>query len=90
MINANHSSVARIEAAESIIALLAQLNVSKFPWEERIPLAVSQMTATREWIEAIRSVKANLRFQRLFYRRSWTKLKDSSHPRTVAARFLSR
>ena len=41
-----------MEAAESIITLLAQLNVSKFPWEERIGLAVCQTKAMRQWIEA--------------------------------------
>ena len=50
------------------MALLGRLNVSRFPWEERIGVAVCQARAARDWIEAVRSAKARLRYQRLFYR----------------------
>ena len=66
MANASNAPNDKIEAAESIITLLARLNVSKFPWEERIGLAVAQTRAMREWIEAIRSARSRLRLQRLF------------------------
>ena len=56
-----------MQAAESILTLLARLDISKFPWEERIGVAVSQARAMREWVEAVRSAKARLRFERLFH-----------------------
>jgi hypothetical protein len=68
MANVSNSPNDRIKAAESIITLLALLNASKFPWEERIGLAVAQMRAVQEWTEAIRSARDRLRFQRLFHR----------------------
>ena len=76
-----------MEAAESIITLLAQLNVSRFPWEERIGLAVCQTKAMRQWIEAIRSAKAQLRFQRLFHRAP-AEPRQKDAPRTSLSRFL--
>ena len=86
MMNASHSPIGRIEAAESVFTLLARLDVSKFPWEERISVGVVQARALREWIEAIRSAKARLRLARLFSRRE--KPAASYSRRTPLSSFL--
>ena len=88
MANASNSPNDKIEAAESIITLLARLDVSKFPWEERIGLAVAQTRAMREWIEAIRSARGRLRFQRLFYREASARLGVPNSARTPLRSFL--
>ena len=88
MANVSNSPNDKIEAAESIITLLARLNVSNFPWEERIGLAVAQTKAMRDWAEAIRSARGRLRFQRLFLGTRYTArtslssfLLDRGHPK---------
>jgi hypothetical protein len=87
MTDASHSPSDRIEAAESIFTLLARLDVSRFPWEERIGVGVCQAKAMRQWIEAIRSAKAHLRFQRLFHRVAPVKRRKTDS-RTPLSSFL--
>jgi hypothetical protein len=70
MTNNIHLAPDRMQAAESVFTLLARLDISKFPWEERIGVAVCQARAMRDWIEAVRSAKARLRFERLFVRQA--------------------
>jgi hypothetical protein len=88
MPNASDSPNDKIEAAESIITLLARLNVSKFPWEERIGLAVAQMRAMRQWTEAIRSARGCLRYQRLFHRDASERPEVPNSVRTPLSSFL--
>jgi hypothetical protein len=88
MPSASHSPNDKIDAAESIFTLLNRLNVSKFPWEERIGLAICQAKAMRDWIEAIRAARARLRYQRLFYRRPPAKQLRTYSPHTSLSSFL--
>jgi hypothetical protein len=60
----SQSLIDRLYAADSIIALLGQLNVSKFPWEERIAVGVCQAEAQKAWWEACRDAKPRLRSRR--------------------------
>jgi hypothetical protein len=87
MQHASHSPT-RIEAAESVIALLTRLNASRFPSEEQVAVAVCQMRALREWIEAIRAAKAHSRFQRLFKREAFADLHRTDPAQTSLSCFL--
>jgi len=42
----------RLHAAESVVALLARLDVSAFPWEERLAVGACQARAIDDWLEA--------------------------------------
>ena len=77
-----------MQAAESVFTLLARLDISKFPWEERIGVAVCQARAMRDWIEAVRSAKARLRFERLFVRQAPGTQGKPRFPRTSLSSFL--
>ena len=88
MKSAIHLPQDRMQAAESILTLLARLDISKFPWEERIGVAVSQARALREWVEAVRSAKARLRFERLFDREVSGKPRETRSTRTSLSSFL--
>jgi hypothetical protein len=58
----------RLYAAESVITVLAQLNVTKFPWEERVAVGVCQAKAMSDWLEAYWSERVRLKLDRLFAR----------------------
>ena len=75
----------RLYAAESVIIVLAQLNVAKFPWEERVAVGVCQVKAMQEWLELFWSEQACLRSERLFSRES----KCDSVPRAKSPQSLS-
>jgi len=77
-----------MQAAESVFTLLARLDISKFPWEERIGVAVCQARAMRDWIEAVRSAKARLRFERLFVREAPGTRGKTHSKRTSLSSFL--
>ena len=50
MKNSARAFVDRLYASDSVITLLGKLDVSKFPWEERIAVGVCKARATKEWI----------------------------------------
>jgi hypothetical protein len=77
-----------MQAAESVLTLLARLDISKFPWEERIGVGVSQARAMREWVEAVRSAKARARFERLFERPATSDPSALHSARTSLSSFL--
>jgi hypothetical protein len=44
--------ISRLSAAESVAALLGRLDVSAFPWEEKLAVGACQVRAIDEWLEA--------------------------------------
>ena len=57
--------VDRLYASDSVITLLGKLDVSKFPWDERIAVGVCQARATKEWISTYCSQIRARRIHRL-------------------------
>jgi hypothetical protein len=68
MQSSRQSLTERLYAAESVITVLAQLNVTKFPWEEQVAVGVCQAKAMNDWLEQYWSERARLRLERLFVR----------------------
>jgi hypothetical protein len=68
MQSASQSLTDRLYAAESVITVLAQLNVTKFPSEERVAVGVCQAKAMNDWLEAYWSERVRLKLERLFAR----------------------
>ena len=56
--------IGKLSAADSIISLLGGLNVSAFPWSERIAVGACQAKANRAWLEASQSEGLGLRSRR--------------------------
>ena len=60
----------RLYAAESILTLFSQLDVSRFPWEERIAVGACQARAANEWLDVCRMERYARRLNRLRVRPS--------------------
>ena len=45
-------SIDKLHAADSIVTLLARLDTSAFPWEERVAVGVCQARAIDDWLDA--------------------------------------
>jgi hypothetical protein len=45
-------SIDKLHAADSIVTLLARLDVSALPWEERLAVGACQARAIDEWLDA--------------------------------------
>ena len=60
----------RFYAAESIITLFSQLNISAFPWEEQIAVGSWQAKAANELIDIYRSERNARLLNRLRVRQS--------------------
>jgi hypothetical protein len=58
----------RLYPAESVLAVLARVDLAKFPWEERVAVGVCQVKAMQEWLELFWSEQARLRSEHLFSR----------------------
>ena len=69
MQGSSHSLADRLYAAESVITVLARLNVTKFPWEERVAVGACQAKAMNDWLEVYWSERVRLKLERLFARR---------------------
>ena len=54
-------AISRLSAAESIAALLGRLDVSRFPWDEKLAVGVCQARAIDEWIDAYSECRSETR-----------------------------
>jgi len=54
----------RLSAADSMIALLGRLNTDRFPPEERMAVATTQVEAIDEWLAAYLEIKESACRQR--------------------------
>ena len=68
MQSSKQSLTDRLYAAESVITVLARLNVTKFPWEERVAVGACQAKAMSEWLEVYWSERVRSKLERLFVR----------------------
>ena len=60
----SQSLIDRLYAAESVITLFAQLDVARFPWDERIAVGACQAKALEAWFEAYPGERPRLRSRR--------------------------
>jgi hypothetical protein len=64
-----HSLTDKLYPAESVLTVLAQLDVAKFPWEERVAVGVCQAKALNDWLEVYWRERTRLKLERLFARK---------------------